>query len=210
MSNPHLSQPMVRYGASTKEASLAVILVHGRAQSPAWMENAVIKRFARPDMAWFAPAAAGGTWYPARYLEPLEANEPSLTHALQRLETLSGQLVKEGFPYERQVLMGFSQGACLCSEFAWRSANRYRALVVWTGALIGPLGEDRTPAAAGVKGLPVLLSTWEADPYVPVDSVRESARWFESAGAKVQLKVEAGTEHSIRDAEIDYARQLLG
>jgi phospholipase/carboxylesterase len=209
MTNPHLTEAVVRYGAAAKDASLAVILVHGRGQSPAWMEEAVVQRFGHQDIAWYAPAAADSSWYPARYLEPLEANEPSLTHALQRLESLSAQLVQDGFPYERQVLMGFSQGACLCSEFAWRSAHRYRALVVWTGALIGSPGAMRLPAATGVKDLPVLLSTWTEDPYVPVDSVRESARWFDAAGARVILRAEAGTEHGIRNAEIQYAQQLL-
>lgn len=207
--NPHLDAALLSFGAPVREARLAVILVHGRAQSPVWMQEQVVQRFGRPDLAWVAPAAAQGSWYPARFIEPLQANEPRLSQALERIEQLSEALHMQGLPCGRQVLMGFSQGACLVSEFAWRSRRPYRALVAFTGGLIGPPGAPRAAAGGGLDGLPVLLSTWEADPHVPVDSVRETARHFESAGARVRLEVGPGTEHGIRDAEIASARALL-
>ncbi|MDR3097476.1 MAG: dienelactone hydrolase family protein [Paraburkholderia sp.] len=207
--NPHLAgQPQV-FGCAAQDASLAVILVHGRGQSPAWMHDAVVRRFGRDDLVWHAPAAADQTWYPERFIAPLEANEPRLTHALDALEALSGSLREQGFPYEAQVLIGFSQGACLCSEFVWRSKRRYRALVAFTGGLIGPPGMPRDTQQGALEGMPVLLSTWDADPFVPADSVRESAQRFREAGAQVTLKIEAGVEHGIRDAEIGYARTLV-
>lgn len=207
--NPHLETPPQVFGAQPADAALAVILVHGRGQSPPWMHEAVVRRFVRPDIAWYAPAAADQSWYPARFIEPLEANEPWLSQALERLDVLSEALRMQGFPYRSQVLMGFSQGACLCSEFVWRRQRRYRALVAYTGGLIGPPGMPRDIARRALEGTPVLLSTWDDDPYVPADSVRDSAALFERAGASVTLKVEAGTEHGIRDAEIDYARAIL-
>ncbi|HKT98806.1 MAG TPA: dienelactone hydrolase family protein [Paraburkholderia sp.] len=207
--NPHLRiEPQV-FGCASRDASLAVILVHGRGQSPAWMHDAVVRRFGRDDLVWHAPAAAGQTWYPERFIAPLEANEPRLTQALDTLEALSASLCEQGFPYEAQVLMGFSQGACLCSEFVWRSKRRYRALVAFTGGLIGPPGMSRDAVRGSLQGMPVLLSTWDEDPHVPADSVRESAQRFREAGAHVSLKIEAGVEHGIRDAEIGYAHALL-
>jgi phospholipase/carboxylesterase len=207
--NPHRASPTQVFGCAARDASLAVILVHGRGQSPAWMHDAVVRRFGRDDLAWHAPAAADQTWYPERFIAPLEANEPRLTHALDALDELSGALYEQGIPYEDQVLMGFSQGACLCSEFVWRSKRRYRALVAFTGGLIGPPGMRRVTQHRILEGMPVLLSTWDDDPFVPADSVRESAQRFVEAGAHVTLKIEPGVEHGIRDAEIDYARALL-
>lgn len=207
--NPHLSIPPREYGCAAGDATLAVILVHGRGQSPEWMHDAVVRRLARSDIAWHAPAAAEASWYPERFVAPLEANEPNLTHALDALDAVSDGLRAQGIPYASQVLMGFSQGACLCSEFVWRRRRRYRALVAFTGGLIGPPGIQRDIDTHALDGVPVLLSTWVDDPHVPADSVRETALLFARAGASVTLKVEHGIEHRIRDQEIDYARALL-
>ncbi|VVD61508.1 hypothetical protein PEP31012_00126 [Pandoraea eparura] len=207
--NPHLQAPVRVFGAPPGEASLAVILVHGRAQSPDWVHDMIVRRMALPGMAWCAPAAADGSWYPARFLEPVDANEPRLSQALACLDALTESLCAQGFPYESQVLMGFSQGACLCSEYVWRRQRRYRALVAFTGALIGPPGAARDMTHQTLAGMPVLLSTWDDDPYVPQDSVREAARWFDAAGAQVTLRIAAGTEHGIRAEEIKWARALL-
>ncbi|WP_260428234.1 alpha/beta hydrolase [Burkholderia sp. Bp9031] len=200
---------MVDYGESIDRADTAVILVHGRGQSPAWMHDNVVRRFGRPDLAWRAPTADGASWYPERFLVPVELNEPRLSDALACLEVLSERLRQQSIPYASQVLMGFSQGACLCSEFAWRSRRRYRALVSLTGALIGPPELPRDAAGRDFAGMPVLFSTWEHDPYVPAEAVRRSAYLFEAAGAVVALHVDPAAEHGIRDAEIGYARRTL-
>lgn len=211
MSNldPHHQMPLSMFGPPAHDAALAVILVHGRGQSPEWMHEQVVRRFARPDIAWHAPAAAESSWYPQRFIEPIEANEPRLSQALARLDSLSAALREQGIPYEAQVLMGFSQGACLCSEFVWRTRRPYRALVAFTGGLIGPPGMSRHVEPGALRNMPVLLSTWDDDPYVPAESVRQSAACFEQAGALVTLKIESATEHCIRNEEIGYAQEIL-
>ncbi|MDN7452552.1 alpha/beta hydrolase [Burkholderia cenocepacia] len=210
MTNAHLEQPVADYGAPIDHADTAVILVHGRGQSPDWMHDHVVHRFGRPDLAWLAPSADGTSWYPERYLVPVELNEPRLSDALACLEALSERLRLQGIRYASQVLMGFSQGACLCSEFVWRSGRPYCALVSFTGALIGPPDLQRAPGARDFSGMPVLFSTWEHDPHVPVDDVRRSAALFAAAGASVALHVDPATGHGIRDAEIEYAKRVLG
>ncbi|QYY28269.1 MULTISPECIES: alpha/beta hydrolase [Cupriavidus] len=203
--NPHLAAPLSVFGAPPRDAAMAAILVHGRGQSPALMKEMVADRCGRSDIAWFAPAAADGTWYPERFIEPLSRNEPQLSQALERLEVLSRELVTLGFPYESQVLIGFSQGACLCSEFVWRQDRRYGALIAFTGGLIGPPQMPRQVVPARLRTMPVLLSTCAQDPHVPLDSVQESARLFRTAGADVRLVVEPGCEHAIRDTELTFA-----
>ena len=207
--NPHLHTPLSVFDAPAGNARLAAILVHGRGQSPALMRELLVDRLDCPEVAWFAPLAAENTWYPERFIAPLEANEPRLSQALARIEVLSEALLAMGFPYTSQVLVGFSQGACLCSEFLWRQRRRYAGLVAFTGGLIGPPGAPRECARPWLAGMPVLLSTWDEDPHVPADSVRESAQWFHAAGAAVSIRVEPGTDHGIRDSEIAYANQFL-
>ncbi len=188
---------------------MAAILVHGRGQSPALMKEMIVDRSGRSNIAWFAPAAADNTWYPERFIEPVSRNEPRLSQALERLELLSQHLLAIGFPYESQVLIGFSQGACLCSEFVWRQDRRYGALLAFTGGLIGPPGMLRQITPRHLRDMPVLLSTCEADPHVPLDSVQESARLFRTAGADVKLVIEPGCEHAIRDTEVAFAKAAL-
>lgn len=205
--NPHLGTPVAVFGSAAERADIAVILVHGRGQSPDWMRQHVVDRLADLPVAWHAPAADGSTWYPERFMVPVERNEPRLGQALAALDHLSNALRRQGFPTSRQVLVGFSQGACLCSEFVWRSPHRYRGLVAFTGGLIGEPGAPRP--LASLSDLPVLLSTWDADPHVPLENVKETAEWFRQAGAQVRLHVGTGSEHGIRDDEIDAARALL-
>jgi len=209
MTNPHLTFPSVEYGVPVESATLAVILVHGRGQSPDWMYENVVRRLEWKNVAWKAPVAADASWYPERFIAPVELNEPRLSFALASVEAASDQLKRQGVPYDSQILMGFSQGACLCSEFVWRAQRRYRALVSFTGALIGPPGMTREPHAFCFDGMPTLFSTWNEDPYVPADDVRKSAELFKKAGAAVALHVDPGTEHGVRDTEIEYAHRLI-
>lgn len=206
--NPHLRTPPATFGAEAPGADLAVILVHGRGQSPQWMREHVVERFGGRRIAWHAPAADEGSWYPERFIAPVEHNEPRLGQALDAVSRLSEALRRQGFSYSRQVLMGFSQGACLCSEFVWRHPRPYRALVAFTGGLIG---EPHAPRAlVPLPGLQVLLSTWDADPHVPLESVLSTAEWFRKAGASVRVNTGPAQAHGIRDDEIEQARALLG
>jgi phospholipase/carboxylesterase len=207
--NPHLRMPLSLYGAALQAARVAAILFHGRAQTPELMSELIVRRIGLPGVAWYAPAAAGSTWYPQRFIEPLERNEPMLGHALERVAMLSDDLAALGFTYTSQVLVGFSQGACLASEYLWRSRWRYGGLVAFTGGLIGPPGLPRDRGHRDLQGTPVLLSTWDADPFVPQAQVRDTARRLSAVGAQVMLKVEPGTEHTVRAAGIGYARELL-
>src|SRR5207244_10961971 len=70
----------------------------------------------RPGLALLAPQAAGGTWYPRRFLDPVESNEPWLSAALGAVGNVVGMVEEAGVPAESILLLGFSQGACLRSE----------------------------------------------------------------------------------------------
>src|SRR5581483_8798862 len=160
-----------------------------------------------------APEAADRTWYPGRFMAPVEENQPQLDFALERLGALSDQLAALGRPHAAQVLMGFSQGACLACEHVWRRRQRLAALVAFTGGLIGPPGlrwEAQDGAtAAPLDGMPVLLGGGDADSWVPVSRMQETADLLRQLGARVTLQLFPGAEHLVRDEQIASARELL-
>lgn len=206
--NLHLCEPLSMFGARLRDARLAAILVHGRSQQPADMFDMIVRRLPGRDVAWLAPSAADASWYPGRFMEPVAHNEPQLGHALAVLTGLSEQLAAEGFPPEKQLLVGFSQGACLVCEFLWRSKRPHGALLAFTGGLIG----ENLPAplpGSPFQGMPMLLSGCEDDPWVPAGRIRASAQLFRQAGGEVTEWIGPGAEHAIRDQEIELAQRCI-
>ena len=121
--DPHGGTRTEIYGVPMEEARVAVILLHGRGASPE--DILYIAHEVDPGgVAFLAPEAAGETWYPQSFLSPLEANQPYLDSALRRVAGLVNEIGEAGIPFERMVLAGFSQGACLGLEYACRNARR--------------------------------------------------------------------------------------
>lgn len=207
MINPHLNQPIVRKGQLISGHTPVIIGLHGRTQSPETIVE-IFDRLAWPDAALIAPAAAGNTWYPARFMEPLEQNEPWLSHALERVHGLVRGLLEGGLPSEHIFLMGFLQGACLAAEYAMRHTMRYGGLLIFTGGVIGPDGTAWNSAGA-FAGTPALLTTGDSDPWVPAGRVHETGELFRQKGAVVTVQEYAGREHLVSDAEIALARGLF-
>jgi phospholipase/carboxylesterase len=205
--NPHLTTEVLWSGASPRDARLVAIVLHGREQSPEIVLEMIGDRLGT-DVAIAAPAAADRSWYPVSFLAPRAANEPRLGHALARVEALSRSIAAGGVARASQVVVGFSQGACLACEYAWTSACALAAVIAFTGGLIGPPGTT-WQASAAVAGVPIWISGSEADPFVPAARMRETAEAFSRAGARAQLHLHPGTEHAVRDAELAGARALL-
>jgi predicted esterase len=205
--NPHLSQPIEQHGCAPRKARLAVIALHGRDRDPADI-LAIADRIAVDDICYVAPAAHGNSWYPNRFMEPLESNQPQLDHALERVDTLVAEQARAGFDPAAIVLLGFSQGACLACEYAVRNARRYGGVIAFTGGLIGAPG-TRWNYPGNFHGTPVLLATTDADPWVPAQRVQETARVMAGMGAGIELAMYPGTEHAVNDDEIARSRVLL-
>src|SRR5215212_7432516 len=101
---PHSAKPIRVHGRGATAGS--ILPLHGE--------------FGLHDLAALAPQAAGNTWYPYPFMSPLEVNQPYLDSALQRLESIVTDLIARGVASERIALLGFSQGACLTTEFVAR------------------------------------------------------------------------------------------
>ncbi len=205
--DPHADQPVLQAGQKLADAAGAVILLHGRG-APAEDILSLSEQFDLPDVAWLAPQAAGHTWYPYSFLSPIAQNEPWLGSALRKVEETVEQAVRAGIPRERIVIAGFSQGACLASEFVARNAGRYGGMIAFTGGLIGPPGTEFT-YAGDLAGTPAFFGAGDPDPHVPWYRVQESASQFISMGADVVLRRYPGMPHTISRAELEEARKVI-
>jgi len=58
----------------------------------------VAERIGEETFAYLAPAAKNSSWYPYSFLEPIEKNEPYLSHALEVFDDIVGDLVERGIP----------------------------------------------------------------------------------------------------------------
>jgi len=205
--DPHANQPVLEAGRKLADAAGAVILLHGRG-APAEDILALSEEFDLPDVAWLAPQAAGHTWYPYSFLSPVAQNEPWLGSALRKVGQTVEQAERAGIPRERIVIAGFSQGACLASEFVARNAARYGGMIAFTGGLIGPPGTE-FPYAGSLAGTPAFFGAGDPDPHVPWSRVQESASRFAGMGADVVLRRYPGMPHTISRAELEEAGKLI-
>ncbi len=197
----------IPHGADPAGAPLAAVLIHGRGRDAAEMIG-LAGRIGLPQIAWRALQGKGGSWYPGKFMDPIEANQPHLDQTLARVEAEVQALEALGVPRRRIALVGFSQGACIACEYVHRHPRRWAALIAFTGGLFGPEGAvwDAPPALGGT---PVLLSNGDRDDWVPWPRVEETAAVFQRMGAEVTLKLYPGRDHLVDDGEIDEARTIL-
>jgi predicted esterase len=205
--DPHANQPVLRAGAPLAEAVGAVVLLHGRGGSADNMLH-LAEAFYREGLAYLAPEAAGHTWYPNSFLAPREANEPYLSSALAKVGSVVAEIKAAGIARERILIAGFSQGACLATEFVASNPARYAGLIAFTGGLIGP-PDANLHHEGSLAGTPALLLSGDPDPHVPWQRVEASAAELERMGAVITARRYPGRPHTITAQEIDLARALI-
>jgi hypothetical protein len=101
-----------------------MILLHGRGASAEDILG-LREEFGFRDVTYFAPEATGRAWYPYSFLAPIEQNEPWLSKSLAKVGETVDAAMRQGIAREKIVIAGFSQGACLASEFVARNTARY-------------------------------------------------------------------------------------
>jgi phospholipase/carboxylesterase len=207
VSDPHRDQPVVTLGAGLSQAVAAVILLHGRGASAEDILGLATEMHDE-RFAYLAPQAAGNAWYPYSFMAPIEKNEPWLSSALAKVGTIVQQAVAAGLSHDRIFVCGFSQGACLSSEFVARNPARYGGVIAFTGGLIGPPDAD-LHHQGDLAGMPALFSSGDPDPHVPWSRVLESAEQFTTMGAAVTTQRYPGRPHTVLPQEIKSARDLI-
>ncbi|ALK30094.1 MULTISPECIES: alpha/beta hydrolase [Burkholderia] len=197
------------FGVPLAEARLAVIVIHGRTQTPGDMFEAIVGKLNLRKVAYIAPAASGNSWYPNSFMAPLESNQPQLDDAIASLATISASLCDQGFDLDRQVLVGFSQGACLATEYLWRKKERYGALAALTGGLIGPQDMHWEASGNAFSAMPMFFSNGDQDQWVPLSRTLESIQVMRAHGAQIIEKCYPGRPHEVCADEIGHLQRML-
>jgi predicted esterase len=194
-------------GATLEEARAVVILLHGRGSSAANILS-LATPLAVEGVAFLAPQADDGTWYPNRFIAPIDSNEPWLTGSLAVLDRLVETARAAGIPDGRIVLGGFSQGACLACEFAARRARRWGGVAAFSGGLIGPPGHPFSYVGR-LDGTPAFFGCSDVDAHIPAPRVHESAGIYSAMGATVEVRIYPGMAHTIVDDELAFVRTMV-
>jgi predicted esterase len=204
---PHQGQPVLAAGEKLSGARAAMVLVHGRGATAESILT-LAPELNVPGFAYLAPQAADNTWYPYAFTAPLAYNEPYLSSALARLGELLAHIEAAGIPPERTILLGFSQGACLATEFAARNARRYGGVAGLSGGLIGPDGTPRDYPGS-LAGTPVFLGCSDVDPHIPAARVEHSAGVLGRLGGDVTKRLYPSMGHTVNEDEIAFVRGMM-
>ncbi|GAA0550003.1 dienelactone hydrolase family protein [Halorubrum ejinorense] len=213
--DPHGDEPLVTAGTPLDAADAALVLVHGRGATARSVLDLGEELAGDGDVAILAPSAAGNTWYPNSFLAPVADNEPGRSSGLRAVGAAVDRAVDAGLGRESVLVGGFSQGACLASEFVARNPTRYGGLAVFSGGLIGETvdvgdyltdatgdDEDGSDDAAPLAGTPAFVGCSDVDPHIPEERVRETTAVLEALGADVDERLYEGMGHGINEEEV--------
>ena len=195
-------------------AERVIILVHGRGTTAESIVG-LTDYLDLPGFHVIAPQAHGFTWYPYSFLESMERNEPGISSALATIDTLVDRAMNAGLESQSIYLLGFSQGACLVTEYAARAASRNGSgglrlggVFGLSGGLIGPPGTPREYEGS-LKGTPVLIGCSDVDMHIPKERVEETADTLARLGADVDKQIYPGMGHAVNDDEIARMNAIL-
>lgn len=194
-------------GAAPAVAKGALILLHGRGGTAANIIG-IANELDVEGFAIYAPQATNQSWYPTSFLAPDAQNQPALDSALSIVDQVVQRVLADGIPVHKIYFLGFSQGACLTLEYITRHAQAFGGAVAFTGGLIGErINLDNY--TGDFIGMPVLITTGNPDPHVPLTRVEESVKLLKSMDAAVTLKVFNGRPHTISQPEIELANSTI-
>jgi phospholipase/carboxylesterase len=199
------SKQITTAGTPIAQAKKVLIMLHGRGASA----NSILSLASSlplPDTAIIAPQAAQNSWYPYSFMAPAEDNEPALSSALAVIDQVVNDIVTQGIQKKNIYILGFSQGACLTLEYVARHGDTYGGVIAFTGGLIGE-ELNTTPYSGDFAGTPILITTGDPDPHVPLSRVEESVAQLKAMNANVLLKVYKGRPHTIIEEELELAEQ---
>ncbi|MDZ7363460.1 MAG: alpha/beta hydrolase [candidate division KSB1 bacterium] len=205
--NLHHGRPVLAAGEPLDRARAAMVMIHGRGASA---ESILIlsDEFDQPGFAYLAPQAAGGTWYPNRFLAPTASNEPWLSSALAVVDEVVAKIMAAGIAPERLIILGFSQGACLALEYAARNAKRYGGVVGLSGGLIGADGEPRRDSG-NFAGTPIFLGCSDVDFHISKERVQHAADTLKALGGEVTMRLYPNMDHTVNQNEIEFVREMM-
>lgn len=201
------SKQVIENGAPLEQAEKAIIMLHGRGSSAESIIS-LAQHLNLGNTAVLAPQAANHSWYPYSFLAPIEDNQPALDSALEVISQITADVVAAGIPLNKLYFLGFSQGACLALEYAARNASGYGGIIAFTGGLIGKTLNIQKYSGDFLH-TPILITTGDPDPHVPLTRVQESTVILKKMNAEVSTRVYKGRIHTIQMEEIQLANKLV-
>ncbi len=193
--------------ATEKDSRRLMVVLHGLGDSMdgyRWLPEAM-------NLPWLnyllvnAPDEYFGGWswfgFPAAPRADIERSARLL------FELLDAQRA-EGFPTERTVIFGFSQGCLMTVEVGLRYPHQFAGLVGVSGFVRDPeeLLRRQSPMATRQR---MLLTHGIHDPLLPVAPMRENVRRLQAAGLHIEWR-EFAKEHTIAgEAEIGVIRNFV-
>lgn len=194
-------------GTPLQEASKAMIMIHGRGGNALGILD-LAQHLNVADFALLAPQAKQNTWYPYSFMAPVANNQPGLDTGLEIIQQIVDDILATGIPKENIYFLGFSQGACLTSEFLARHADHYGGAFLYSGGVIGEK-IDQTNYTGNFNGMPVLIGCSDVDAHVPLHRVQDTTRILTGMGAQVTERIYPNGPHTILEDEIEITNQLL-
>lgn len=207
MTGPHQGQSLETTGSPLQSATAATILLHGRGATAEGILR-MADSFPGEGVTYLAPQAARNTWYPNPFTAPVETNEPGRSSGLQAVADALEKAIDAAIPRERIALVGFSQGACLASEFVARNSDRYGGLAALSGGLIGET-IDPEDYEGDLAGTPVFLGCSDVDPHIPAKRVHVTAEVFEQLNADVTKRLYEGMGHGVNADEREFVARMI-
>lgn len=198
----HEDQQVYTAGEPLKKANKAVVMLHGRG---ATAQGILELQQNLPNAAYLAPQAKNHKWYLNPFMKSVEQNQPHLDSALQKINSII-EKITEYMDKSKVGLLGFSQGACLASEYTARNPTMYGGVIGFSGGLIG---ETLREYIGDMQKTPVFLGCAENDPHIPLKRVNETEQIFETLNADVEKYIFEGSQHGITDHEIKKAREII-
>lgn len=205
--NPHSTQPILAAGEPLQSATAAMIMIHGRGATAESILT-LSQHFHMDGFAYLAPQAAHNTWYPQRFIVPQNDNEPWLSSAKDRVGDALQLVLDAGLAADKLIFLGFSQGACLATEYPARNPQKYGGIIALSGGLIGT-DDEITGYTGSLDGTPVFLGCSDVDFHIPKERVQATADALKKIGGDVTMTLYPGMGHTVNEDEIEQVKRIM-
>jgi predicted esterase len=205
--NPHLGKKILFSGNHINSAKSAMILIHGRGSNADSLLD-LANELMLNDTVIIAPEANQFTWYPYRFIEKRERNEPGISSGLALIDSIIKSVNNNGIKTENIFLLGFSQGACLVLDYAARHPKKFGGLFALSGGLIGEL-ISKSDYKGDLEETPVFIGCSTNDFHIPEERVHQSAEIFQNLNARVIKKLYPDMGHTVNRDELDQINSVL-
>ena len=198
-------QPALNLDQKAANEYLLVIL-HGRGDSPqGWITLQAEMKIPGLNVLLLTapdPYFGGFSWYD---LTPDQL--PGILRSRKLLESAFTEIFKQGFPPERCILFGFSQGCLMTLEFGARFPQRLAGYIGMSGYCYDTQALLRE-ADREVMKADWLITHGTVDDVIPVVPVREQMRELKAGGLNLEYR-EYPKAHTIHPDEEIYIKEWI-